>query len=91
MPGLPGEAAGTTGTGLGGAAGLFTFGGDAPELLVRMVDNCGASGYSALFAGAATEANYSIAVRDTTTDEVRWFSAQGGASIRDAMAFTCGN
>ena len=91
MLGMSGQAAGTIAAALAGEAGLFTFGGDGPELLVRMVDNCSASGYFALYAGAATDAAYSIAVRDTTTDELRWFSAQGGAPIRDAMAFTCGN
>ena len=73
-----------------GGAGLFTFGGDDPELLVRMVDDCSGSGYWMLYAGAATDADYSIAVRDTMDDELRWFRARAGMSIRD-MAFACGN
>ncbi len=91
MPGMAGESAGTVAAGLGGAAGLFTFGGDHPELLVRLVDDCSGSGYYGLYAGAATDADYSIAVRDTMTNDLKWFRGLGGASIRDAMAFTCNN
>ena len=91
MPGMPAESAGTVAAGLGGAAGLFTFGGDHPELLVRLVNDCSGSGYYKLYAGAATDANYSIAVRDTTNDALKWFGAQGGMSIREAMAFRCSN
>ncbi|MCY3968423.1 MAG: hypothetical protein OXG74_00690 [Acidobacteria bacterium] len=91
MRGMPGQSAGTIAAGLAGTAGLFTFGGDAPELLVRMVNDCSGSGYWMLYAGAATDADYSIAVRDTTTDELKWFRGRGGAATRDAMAFACGS
>ena len=86
-PDMPAETAGGS---MSGGAGLFTFGGDDPELLVRMVDDCGGSGYWMLYAGAATDADYSIAVRDTMSDELKWFRARAGASIRD-MAFACTN
>ena len=75
---------------MSGGAALFTFGGDDPELLVRMVDDCSGSGYWMLYAGAATDADYSIAVRDTMSDQLMWLRARGGASIRD-MAFACSN
>ena len=91
MPGMSSQSAGTISAGLGGAAGLFTFGGEAPELMVRMVDDCSASGYWMLYTGAATDANYSIAVRDTTTRELKWFRGRGGVSLRESMAFACGN
>lgn len=91
MPGMSGQAAGTVAAGLGGAAGLFTFGGDHPELLVRLVDDCSGSGYYGLYTGAATDADYSLAVRDTMTGDLKWFRGLGGASIRDAMAFPCNN
>ena len=86
----PGMSARTAAGSISGGAGLFTFGGDDPELLVRMVDDCSGSGYWMLYAGAATDADYSIAVRDTMDDELRWFRARAGMSIRD-MAFACGN
>lgn len=85
--GMPGQNA--TGS-MSAGAGLYTFGGDEPELLVRMVDNCSAGGYWMLYAGAATDADYSIAVRDTMSNELKWFRARAGMSIRD-MAFACGN
>ena len=91
MPGMSGQAAGTVAAGLGGAAGLFTFGGDHPELLVRLVDDCSGSGYYGLYTGAATDADYSLAIRDTMTGDLKWFRGLGGASIRDAMAFSCNN
>ena len=91
MPGMPGQAAGTVAAGLGGAAGLFTFGGDHPELLVRLVDDCSGSGHYGLYTGAATDADYSLAIRDTMTGDLKWFRGLGGASIRDAMAFPCTN
>ena len=94
VAGMPGRTAGTTSAALGGSAALFTFGGDSPELLVRVVDECSASGTSgnwAVYAGAASGATYSIAVRDTMTDELKWFSARGGASVADTEAFACSN
>lgn len=91
MPGMPGQAAGTVAAGLGGAAGLFTFGGDHPELLVRLVDDCSGSGYFKLYAGAATDADYSLAIRDTMTGDLKRFRGLGGDSIRGTLAFTCNN
>jgi hypothetical protein len=83
------QSAETVSAGLGGTAGLFSLGSGSPELLVRIVDECDDSGYWALYAGAATDATYAIAVRDTDTDELKWFRARGGASIRDTAAFVC--
>ena len=91
MPGMSGQAAGTVAAGLSGDAGLFTFGGDHPELLVRLVDDCSGSGYFRLYAGAATDADYSLAIRDTMTNDVKWFRGLGGESIRGTLAFTCSN
>ncbi|MCY3966683.1 MAG: hypothetical protein OXG83_16815 [Acidobacteria bacterium] len=87
LAGMPGQTAEGT---MSGGAGLFTFGGDDPELLVRMVDDCGGSGYWMLYAGAATDADYAIAIRDTMSNTLRWFRARAGGSIRD-MAFACAN
>lgn len=87
LAGMSGQTAEGT---MSGGAGLFTFGGDDPELLVRMVDDCGGSGYWMLYAGAATDADYAIAIRDTMSNTLRWFRARAGGSIRD-MAFACSN
>ncbi|MCY3926758.1 MAG: hypothetical protein OXG81_00625 [Acidobacteria bacterium] len=87
LAGMSGQTAEGT---MSGGAGLFTFGGDDPELLVRMVDDCGGSGYWMLYAGAATDADYAIAIRDTMSNTLRWFRARAGGSIRD-MAFACTN
>ncbi len=87
VAGMPGQTAGGS---MSGGAGLFTFGGDDPELLVRMVDDCSGSGYWMLYAGAASDADYAIAVRDTMDNTLKWFRARAGGSIRD-MAFACGN
>ena len=89
LRGLMSQSAETVSAGFGGTAGLFTFGSGSPELLVRIVDDCDDSGYWALYAGAASDADYAIAVRDTDTDELRWFRARGGASIADTAAFAC--
>ncbi len=32
---------------------------------------------------------YSVAVRDTTTNELRWFHARHGEVITDSVAFPC--
>ena len=89
MTGMRSQTAGTIEAELGQSAALFTFGSDDPALLVRIVNDCTANGQWLLYAGAATEATYSIAVRDTMTNALKWFRASGGESIRDHRAFAC--
>ncbi len=88
--GMMGHTAEAT-AGLGGAAGVFSFGDAGPSLLVRMVDDCDGSGYWMLYAGSVSDMTYSIAVRDTTSDSLMRFRGTGGDSIRGAMAFGCSN
>ena len=77
-------------TDLGGSAGLFTFASGSPELLVRIADQCSASGYWAVYTGGASDANFSVAIRDTDTNELKWFRSRDGQSIADTEAFSCG-
>ena len=75
---------------LGEPAGLFTFDSGEPELLVRISDQCNWSAHYAVYAAAGTDAvSYSVAVRDTTTNELRWFRARHGDVITDSVAFPC--
>ena len=76
---------------LGASAGLFSFGGDDPELLVRIADTCSASGYWTVYAGAASDADFRVAIRDTDTNELKWFSSPDGQSVAEAEAFACGD
>ena len=75
---------------LGGSAGLFTFASGSPELLVRIADQCSASGYWAVYTGAASDTDFNVAVRDTDTNELKWFRSRDGLSVADAEAFACG-
>ena len=75
---------------LDGSAGLFTFASGSPELLVRIADQCSASGYWAVYTGAASDADFNVAVRDTDTNELKWFRSRDGLSVADAEAFACG-
>ncbi len=75
---------------LGESAGLFAFDGGNPELLVRIADTCSTSGYWAVYAGTAAAADFSVAIRDTETNELKWFRSRGGQSVADAEAFACG-
>ena len=87
---LPGMSAMTaSGFSVGESAALHVFGGDGPELLTRVVDECASIGYWTFYAGSATETLYSVAVRDTTTGELRRYSGRAGASVRDLAAFRC--
>ncbi|MCY4555304.1 MAG: pre-peptidase C-terminal domain-containing protein, partial [Chloroflexi bacterium] len=61
-----------------------------PELLVRIADTCSTSGYWAVYAGTAAAADFSVAIRDTETNELKWFRSRGGQSVADAEAFACG-
>jgi hypothetical protein len=74
---------------LGESAGLFTFDSGDPELLVRIADRCITSGYWAVYAGAASDANLSVAIRHIETNELKWFRSLGGQSVADAEAFSC--
>lgn len=74
---------------LGESAGLFTFDSGDPELLVRIADRCITSGYWAVYAGAASDANISVAIRHIETNELKWFRPRGGQSVADAEAFSC--
>ncbi|MCY4559501.1 MAG: hypothetical protein OXF79_24650, partial [Chloroflexi bacterium] len=76
---------------LGRSAGLFAFDSGNPELLVRIADTCSTSGYWTVYAGAASDANFSVAIRDTDTNELKWFRSRDGKSVADAEAFACGD
>ncbi len=84
------QAADAISADLGESAGLFAFDSDNPELLVRIADTCSTSGYWTVYAGAASDADFSVAIRDTETNELKWFRSQGGQSVADAEAFLCG-
>ena len=74
---------------LGGSAGLYAFESGNPELLVRIADTCSMTGYWTVYAGAASDAVFSVAIRDTGTNELKWFRSSGGRAIADAAAFAC--
>ena len=74
---------------LGGEAGLFAFASGKPELVLRIADTCGTSGYWTVYAGAASNADFSVAIRNTATDELKWFRSRGGQTVVDASAFAC--
>ena len=63
---------------LGGSAGLYAFESGNPELLVRIADTCSTTGYWTVYAGAASDAVFSVAIRDTGTNELKWFRSSGG-------------
>ncbi|MCY4119402.1 MAG: hypothetical protein OXG72_00570 [Acidobacteria bacterium] len=74
---------------LGESAGLFTFDSGNPELLVRVVNRCGTSGYWAIFAGTASDAAFSVAVRHLETNQLKWFRSSRGRPVADSEAFEC--
>lgn len=83
------QAADATSVDLGESAGLFAFDSGSPELLVRIADTCSASGYWTVYAGTASEADFSVAIRDTETNELKWFRSRDGQAVADARAFRC--
>ena len=87
--GGPSQAADAIATDLGESAGFFTFDSGDPELLVRIADTCSTSGYWTVYAGTASDADFSVAIRDTETNELKWFRSQDGQSVADAEAFRC--
>ena len=74
---------------LGESAGLFAFDSGNPELLVRIVNRCSTSGYWAVYAGTASDADFSVAIRDTETNELKWFRSRDGQAVADTEAFAC--
>ena len=84
-----GRAADAIAADLGGSAGLFAFDSGNPELLVRIVNACSTSSYWTVYAGAASPRAFSSAVRDTETNELKWFHARGGQPVADVEAFPC--
>ena len=84
------QAADAVSVDLGESAGLFTFDSGSPELLVRIVNRCSTSGHWEVYAGAASDADFSVAIRDTDTNELKWFRSRGGQSVTDDEAFPCG-
>ncbi len=88
--GGPNQGAGAIAAAIGGSAGLFTSNSDSAELLVRIADQCSASGYRAVYTGAASDADFRVAVRDTDTNELKWFRSRDGQAVADAEAFLCG-
>ena len=83
------QAAGAVRAALGGSAGLFTSDSGSSELLVRVVNRCSATGYWAVYAGAASDAGFNVAIRDTRSNQLKWFGVEAGQSIADADAFPC--
>ena len=90
-PGGRSQEAGAVAASIGGPSGLFSFGGSEPALLVSVVDSCGGNmeGHWEVRAGAAWTGDYSIAVRNVSTGQLKWFSSEGGHAVVDATAFTC--
>ncbi len=74
---------------LGGSAGLYAFESGNPELLVRVADTCSTTGYWTVYAGAASDAAFSVAIRDTGTNELKWFRSRAGGTVADTTAFAC--
>ncbi len=87
--GMTGTATGLMGGELSDSVAVFSFGGDSPELMIRMVNHCAENGYWALHSGGVTDASYSIAVRDTTTNDLKWFRAEPESTYREDFAFPC--
>ncbi|MCY3963449.1 MAG: hypothetical protein OXG83_00320 [Acidobacteria bacterium] len=87
--GAPGQSAPAIEAALADSAGLFSGGSGSPELLVRIVNRCRTTGYWEVYAGVASEADFSVAVRDTDTDELRWFGVRDGRSVADTEGFAC--
>ncbi len=85
------QAAGALSADLGKSAGLFTFASDHPELLVRVADTCSSNGHWTVYAGAASDADFNLAIRDTDTNELKWFRSREGQSVADAEGFACGD
>ena len=83
------RSAGAVGAALGGSAGLFTSDSGSSELLVRVVNQCSVTGYWAVHAGAASDADFRVAIRDTRSNELQWFRVQAGRAAADADAFSC--
>ncbi len=84
------RAANTIDVDLGAPAGLFAFDAGEPELLVRITDRCAWNGHYAVYAAAGSDAvRYNVAVRDTETNELRWFRGRYGAVVMDSAAFPC--
>ncbi len=87
--GAPSRGAGAVAASLGHSVGMFSFASGHPELLVRIVDRCSTSGYWEVHAGAASDANFSVAVRDTETNELKWFRSRDGRPVGDSRGFAC--
>lgn len=84
-----GRSAGAVSAALGGSAGLFTSDSGSSELLVRVVNECSTTGYWAVYAGAASHAGFNVAIRDTRSNELKWFGVEAGSAVADADAFSC--
>ena len=87
--GAPGQSAGAVEAALAGSAGLFSGESNGPELLVRIINQCRATGYWGVYAGVASDADFSVAVRHVETNELKWFRTRNGQSIADTEAFAC--
>ncbi len=85
------RAAGALSADLGKSAGFFTFASDQPELLVRIADTCSTNGHWTVYAGAASDTDFNVAIRDTDTNELKWFRSRDGQSVVDAEGFACGD
>ncbi|MCY3929374.1 MAG: hypothetical protein OXG81_13995 [Acidobacteria bacterium] len=81
--------AGAVGAALGGSAGLFTSDSGSSELLVRVVNRCSTTGYWEVYAGAASDADFRIAIRDTRSNELEWFQVQAGSALAAFGVLSC--
>ncbi len=76
-------------------AGYFWFfERDNVEVVVKVLDGCGVNGRFWVFAAGLTDVGTTLRVRDTSTDDTRWYDTTAGTafpSLQDADAFaTCG-
>jgi virginiamycin B lyase len=73
--------------------GLFWFfGGDNPEMLVKLLDGCTLNQEFWIFAAATTNAGFTLTVSDTRTGRVKAYSNPDGTAARpvqDTAAFAC--
>ena len=78
---------------LGGAdGGLFTFFSPRnPEMLVKVLDGCALNGHYWFYLAAATDLEYTVAVRRVATEQERRYASGGGLKpgVADTGAFPC--
>ena len=59
-------------------------------MVVRISDQCDWNDHYAVYVSAGTDAvRHNVAVRDTATNELRWFRGRNGEPVTDSVAFPC--